>query len=252
MKGIYYLSTLKKPLILWMVFLLILLTSQAETVFAQEASSTTYRITSGSVNCGGGTGTSTSYILYDSLCDVGGPGVSSTSPFATSTTYVLGSGFQTMQEQPHISVTYSATTIAFGTLTTSAVASSTVTVTVTTNAPNGYVSSLLASAAFRQTSNTSNKIANVSDGSVTAGSAEYGFTTSGTNGQYNATDTCIPYTGADSDSPVCTTVAKTFATKTSWVSADATTLTFRAAISTTTAAGSDYAQTITLITTGTF
>lgn len=242
---------MKKTLILWTLFSLILFTSNMETVFA-EATSTSYRVTSGTVGCGGGTSTSTSYTLYDSLCEVGGPGPSSYSPFATSTTYVLGSGFQTMQEQPHISVSYSTTTITFGTLSTGAVASSAVTVTVTTNAPNGYVSSLVANNALRQTSATSNTIDNVSDGGVTAGSEEYGFRTSGTNGQYNATDTCVPYTGADSDSPACTTTAKTFASSSTWASADATILTFKAAISTTTAAGSDYAQTITIITTGTF
>ena len=252
MKPIYHLLPLKRPLILWMIFSMILLTSHAETARAQEASSTSYRITSGVVGCGGGTSTSTSYILYDTLCDVGGPGPSSNSPFATSATYVLGSGFQAMQEQPHISLTLSTNTLNFGTLSTASVSTATATTTVTTNAPNGYVSSIIASAAFRQTSNTSNKIANVSDGSVTAGSAEYGLTTSGTNGQYNATDTCVPYSGADSDSPICTTVAKTFSSKTSWVSADATVITFKAAISTTTAAGSDYTQTITIITTGTF
>ncbi|MBI2644988.1 hypothetical protein HYW94_02310 [Candidatus Uhrbacteria bacterium] len=254
MKFTYSLSTLKKPTILWIIFFLILFSFHTEVLFAQEVSSTSYIISSGSVNCGGGTSTSTSYILYDSLCEVGGPGVSSTSPFATSTSYVLGSGFQAMQEQPHISVSYSTTTIAFGTLSTASVSSAIVTSTVTTNAPNGYVSSIIASAAFRQTSATSNKIANVNDGSVTAGSAEYGFATSGTHGLYNSanSDTCIPYTGADSDSPACTTSAKTFASHTSWVSADATVITFKAAISTTTAAGNDYTQTVTLITTGTF
>jgi hypothetical protein len=244
---------MKKFFIIWTLFFLLLFSSHIEAVFA-EATSTSYRITSGTVNCGGGVGTSTSYILYDSLCEVGGPGPSSYSPFATSTTYVLGSGFQTMQEQPHISVAYSTTTIAFGTLSTSAIASSTITVTVTTNAPNGYVASILADGAFKRTSNANHKIANVSDGSVdTAGDdAEYGFTTSGTHGQYNATDTCIPYSGADIDSPSCTTSAKTFASHTGWVSADATILTFKAVIATTTTAGSDYTQTITLITTGTF
>lgn len=247
-----YFKSMKKPLILWMIFFLILFTSNTETVFA-EATSTSYRVTSGTVGCGGGTSTSTSYVLYDSLCEVGGPGPSSYSPFATSTTYVLGSGFQTMQEQPHISVSYSTTTITFGTLSTGAVASSAVTVTVTTNAPNGYVASLVANNALRQTSNTSNIIANVASGqNVTAGTAGYGFRTSGTNGQYDNADTCIPYTGADSDSPVCTTSAKTFASSSTWASAALTTLTFKAAISTTTAAGSDYAQTITIITTGTF
>jgi len=163
-----------------------------------------------------------------------------------------------MQEQPHISVSYSTTTIALGTLSTSSIASSTVTVTITTNAPNGYVSSIVANNAFRRTSNTSQKIANVGDGTVdgtasgTADSAEYGVRTSGAHGQYNATDTCIPYSGADSDSPACTTSAKTFATHTSWVSSDTTTLTFKMIIGSTTPAGSDYAQSITLITTGTF
>lgn len=245
-----------------LIFSIIINLCNANELMAQIMSSSSYKIQSSSMNCGGGKGTSASYALFDSVCETAA-GDSTNSVFSSSTNYALGSGFQAMEDIPHLTVTFSdpdsnngANTIAFGTITTSAVVQDQIGVTVTTNAMTGYSATLIANNAFRSTANTSNKINNVSDGTISAGSAEYGFCTTGSDGQFacspNTNDTCIPYSGAGSDLPVCTTAAKTFATNSSWVSSQLTTLSFKAAISAVTPAATDYTQTITIIVTGTF
>ncbi len=257
----YYFQTkkLKRKILTLLIFVVTF--SFHTHALAQTMTSTNYVILSNSLDCGGGTGTSASYALTDSICETA-PGDSTNSVFSASTNYTIGTGFQAMDDIPHITVSFSdpdsnngANTVAFGTLTTSAVAQDQIGVTVTTNAVTGYSATLIANNAFRRASpNTAQKIGNVSDGAVTTGISEYGFCATGTDGQFacNTAETCVPYSGADSDSPVCTTVAKEFARKTTWASGVLTTLTFKAAISSTVYAGSDYTQTMTIIVSGTF
>lgn len=255
-----YFGTLKLRKKIITLFLVVFSLSFSSQALAQTMSSSNYVIQSSTMNCGGGKSTSSSYALFDSTCEPA-PGDSTNGVFSSSTNYVLGSGFQAMEDIPHLTVTFSdpdsnngANTVAFGTLTTASVKTDQVGITVTTNATTGYSATLIANTAFRSTANTNNKINNVSDGAVTAGSPEYGFCTTGTDGQFACTtnETCIPYATAGSDTPTCTTVAKTFATNASWVSSQLTTLTFKAAISSITPAANDYTQTITVIVTGTF
>ncbi len=237
----------KKKLLVVFILTVIFASFDAKDVFAQILSSSSFRILSSSINCGGNTATSGSYALQDSACETVGPGTSSTnSVFTTSTNYVVGGGYQAMTDIPTISVSISANSMAFGTLSTGSVstASPTIDVTVTTNAVGGYSATLIADGALRIDS--SNKFGDVSDGTVTAGQNEYGFRTSGSDGQFNATDTCVPYSTSS-----CSTTPKAFAMNTSWVSGKTTTLSFKASPSGITPAGS-YAQAITIIVSGTF
>ncbi|MBI4239761.1 hypothetical protein HY620_02105 [Candidatus Uhrbacteria bacterium] len=219
--------------------------NQKSILFAQSMSSTSYIIQSSSVNCGGNTSATSSYALFDSVCET----VSTTStspttiPTMLSSSYAIDDGFQTMKDIPHISLTLSASSIALGTLSTASVASSSITTTVKTNASTGYSSTVIADGAFR--TSKGGEMINT-DGGITAGDGEYGFTTSGSDGQYNSSDTCIPYSSAST----CTTVAKIYASNTLPANST-TTFTLKAARATTTPAG-NYSQTITLITTGTF
>lgn len=225
----------------------------AGTVSAQVLSSNNYTILSSSVNCGGGVATSTNYAIQDSLCETVGADNSGTNAvYSTSTSYAVGAGFQAMTDIPHLTVSFSdpdsnngANTVAFGTLTTAAVASDQIGVTVTTNATTGYSATMIADGAFRTGGGSA--FGEVTDETISIGGNEYGFRTSGTDGQFNATDTCIPYSTSSS----CTTTTKEFAKNSSWVSSQLTTITYKAGASSTTAAGS-YSHTITIIVTGTF
>ena len=237
----------KKKFFIVLALFLLLASFDAKDVFAQVLSSDSYRILSGSINCGGNTATSASYALQDSACDTVGPGASdSNAVFTTSSSYVVGGGYQAMTDIPALSVSLSGTSIAFGTLSSSSVttATPTIDVTVTTNAGSGYSATIIADGAFKISGG--NSFGDVTDGTVTAGANEYGFRTSGSDGLFGSTDTCMPFTTSS-----CSTTPKIFATNTSWVSSSTTTLSFKASPSTTTTAGG-YAQAITIIVSGTF
>ncbi len=236
----------KKKFFLALIILVLFASIDARIAVAQVLSSTNYRILSSSINCGGNTSTSASYALQDSACETVGPGASDTNAvFTTSTNYALGAGFQAMTDIPTLSVTLSASSISFGTLSTASVttATPTIDVTVTTNATGGYSATIIADGAFLS---AGGNFGDVTDSTVTAGQNEYGVRTSGTDGQFTGTDTCVPYTGSS-----CSTTPKTVATNTSWVSSQVTTLSFKASPSGTTPAG-NYSQAITIIVSGTF
>lgn len=243
----------KKKLSFALIVVLVSALSSANAAYAQVLSSSSYTILSSSVNCGGGVATSTSYAIQDSLCETVGADTSDTNAvYSTSASYAVGAGFQAMTDIPHLTVSFSdpdsnngANTVAFGTLTTAAVASDQIGITVTTNATTGYSATMIANNAFKTGGGSA--FGEVTDGTISIGGNEYGFRTSGTDGQFNATDTCIPYSTSSS----CTTTAKEFAKNSSWVSSQLTTITYKAGASSTTPAGS-YSHTITIIVTGTF
>ncbi len=212
---------------------LILVLSLPMHVYGQTASSTNYKILSDSTtNCGGGYSSSTNYKLFDTLCETATANVSSTN-------YVVQAGFQAQKDIPNLTVSLSDTALTFGDLSTASVATDTITVTVTTNAENGYAATIVSDGAFRKSSEESATITAVADGTVSAGGNEYGFATSGTDGQFNATDTSV------------TTSPKTFASRTGWGSSVATVLTFKVGASAGNSSGA-YTQSLTVIVTGTF
>ncbi len=194
-----------------------------------ESSSASFNNVSESINCGGAMSSSATFKLMDTTCDQA-TGSSTSSSFGNS------AGFEAMEDLPRISFTLSGTTISFGTLTTGAVASGSITTNVKTNAVTGYTTTIVADGGFKNPSN--DVIDAVSDGTVTAGSEEYGMRTTGADGQFNSTDTGItttPQIYATNSSPTDTT----------------TTLTFKAAVSSTTPSG-NYAQIVSLVATGRF
>lgn len=207
-----------------------------------QVSSSSFQMTSDSVNCGGGKTSSTSFSIVGTLCET----ATGTNTFPTSTSFNLEQGFPAMDDIPFISASLLDPSIpsqaknaaSFGTVTNSSgVASDSILVRVTTNAANGYSASIISDGELRSGSNT---ISGVTDGTVDGSpSGEYGFRTSGTDGLYNSSDTNI------------TTSAKTFAQKTTWTTRSDTTLTFKAAVASGNTSGS-YAQAVTIVVTGTF
>ncbi len=193
-----------------------------------EMSSTNYRLYGDSIGSVGGRETSASYISEGTGEDVpAGEG--------SSTNYVLLAGFQSLAEHPTFSFSVSSSSIAFGTLQTSSVASSAYTVTTSTNAPYGYTTTIYEDGELRVGSST---IDDVADGAVTAGSEEYGVSASGTDAAFG-TDQGITSSGT------------VVASRINWINGSVTTVTHKAAISASSVAGS-YAQTVTYMSTGNF
>lgn len=183
---------------------------------------------SDSQNCGGSKSTSSGFVLNDTICETGGGE-------STSSTYNLSAGASGLNQQdPYISFSLSANSINLGTLSASSIASGSVTTTITTTAQNGYTATITTDGSFR---NQSNKDINaVTDGTVTAGSEEYGVRTAGTDGQLNSSDTGI------STTPI------TYASHTAPIEGSITTVTFKASISPTTPSGTFHQQAIFIVT----
>lgn len=109
--------------------------------------------------------------------------------FSTTTSngdYELRGGFQA-QEKGILSVDLSSSSIDLGTLSTSTVSTSSVDISVSTDSETGYSVSLSEDGDF---SNGSDIISDVSDGVVTAGSEEYGISTTG-NDALISSDTAV-------------------------------------------------------------
>lgn len=138
--------------------------------------------------------------------------------------------------------TISSTTCALGTLSTASVSTCNYNVTTTTNAEDGYTTTIADDGNLRDGTPDIN---DVGDGTVNAGSEEYGAST-------NESDSVdIVPTSGDNASAI-TTTAQSVATEASGpVSSDAVTVTHHASVSTSTIAGS-YSHIITLVSTGTF
>ncbi len=181
-------------------------------------SSTNYYIYADSVDFGGGTGSSTSFGLQDSL---GGYAVG----ISTSTSYQIRAGYQAA-ESGQLSLLLNGNSIDLGTLNTAnAVATGNIVATVDTDSGTGYTLSV------SNVSGTS--LAPVIDGTVdgVGNIDEYGLAVSGTHVAYS-NDTAI----------VNSLVLSSFS---SAITSDVTTLAFKAVRSTGSAAAS-YSQNITL------
>lgn len=193
-----------------------------------EMSSTNYRLYGDSIGSVGGRGTSTNYISE-------GTGEDFPAGEGSSTNYVLLAGFQSLAEHPTFSFSVSASSIALGTLQVASVASQSYTATTSTNAPYGYATTIYEDGDLRVGAST---IDDVGDGSVTAGTEEYGVAVSGTDAAFG-TDQAITSSGV------------VVASRSNWVNGSVTTVTHKAAISASSVAGS-YAHTVTYMSTGTF
>lgn len=197
---------------------------------AVAMTSTNYQIFSDSLNVAGNRSTSTNFTLLDALGELA-------TGSSTSANFSLRAGFPEMTIPQVFTFSISASAVSLGSLTTSAVASGSVTLTTSTSADQGYSTTIFDDGNLR---NGSSDINDVTDGTVTAGAEEYGIRTSGTNGQFNSTDTSI------------TSSPKIVAASTDFIASDATTVTFKAAIATTTGAEGTYSHTVTFVSTGNF
>ena len=131
-------------------------------------SSTNYTIFADSVDSGGILSTSGTFSLEDTTGE-------SPVGYTTSSTYTVIGGYQAM-DWSELEMRIDNTSINLGTLSVSAVATSSATVTITANADSGYVLSV---ASVSGTSLTA-----VSDGTVSAGSEEYGVAVSGPDASF--------------------------------------------------------------------
>ena len=184
-----------------------------------------------SLNFGGEeTSTSTNYKFKDTLGEIGTGRI-------MSTNYAGLIGFRQTESDPKMTFAVSSNSVNFGTLSTSSVSSGSITVTSTTNAVDGYVTTIYETENLKTAAGAD--INDVADGAVTAGSEEYGIRTSGAAGQMNGADTAV------------TTSVQTVASHASWINGSVVTITFKAAISSITSAGA-YTHNVTLISTGRF
>ena len=183
-----------------------------------------------SFNVGGEeTSSSASYQLQDTLGELGTGPISSAS-------YGNQGGFRQVEANPTLTFSISSNSIDFGLLDRNAVTTRSHTIITTTNSEKGYTTTVIEDGNLRSGANDINDVA---DGSVSAGSEEYGIRTSGDQGQMNATDTAI------------TSTAQTVASYSSYINASTTTITYRATISTSSVTG-NYSHTVTYISTGNF
>ncbi len=144
---------------------------------------------------------------------------------------VLSGGFQAM-ERASLSMSLSTNTLGLGTLSLSSVSSASLDINVTTDSVTGYAVTLTEDGNLRKgAGGVNDEIEDVSDGSVTAGSEEYGLLTTGVAGLL-AVDTAI--SGNLSVVSYNTSITNQI-----------TTFTFHAAIGNSSRAGS-YSHTVTL------
>ncbi len=145
----------------WFIYSLSLLVSilAFPTASFGLMSSANYTIFADSIDAGGSFSSGGAYILEDT---VGEFGVGDSAAFKLD----IIAGYQAM-ESGILEVNFDTTNVNLGNLIVGAVASSSVRITVTTTAPQGYVVQL--------NGTNGSPIQAVSDGSVTAGQEEYGI-----------------------------------------------------------------------------
>lgn len=188
----------------------------APVVALAEMTSTNYTIYADTIGVNGGVfSSSTSYNLQDTFGE-------SPVGVATSTSYEVRGGYQAM-ERGSLSMSLSSSVVALGQLNASSVSTGSTVVTISSDAPTGYTLSVGAVSGSMPPA--------VTDGSVSAGSLEYGFTASGTNSVI-ATDVAV-------------TPAQIISSASSPVVNATTTLTFKASRASN-SADATYSQTVTL------
>ncbi|MDD2758562.1 MAG: hypothetical protein PHD72_04315 [Patescibacteria group bacterium] len=197
------------------VLIFILAVLLAPTRTAALMTSSNYTIYADAVDSGGGLSAGGSYILQDTVGE-------SPAGFSTSSAYEIRAGYQHM-EKGFLTLQLSATSLNLGTLSASAVNVASTTATISTDASAGF--------SFSTTAVAGTVITAVADGTVSAGSEEYGFTVSGNESQFS------------NDVAVASSVL--LAASTGPVTNSLTVLNFKASMASSTTAGS-YSQTVTV------
>ena len=194
-----------------------------------QSTSTNFILWDSSVNGGGGRSTSSNYINFNTVVDVGSDRLSSAN-------YRAYQGFEPIFEDPRITMSVSPTSITLSPnpLTVASVSTGTTTVTVSTNADFGYA--LTATELVEFKNQAAQPLADVSDGSVTAGSEEFGIAVSGSDASF-------------ADDRSVSSTPRTIASDALWGASRSTTVTVKAAINPASDAGT-YAGTIAFIATG--
>ncbi|HTM68742.1 MAG TPA: hypothetical protein VL426_05585 [Candidatus Binatia bacterium] len=259
------LKNIGKSLAVALVAALALLASRF--ALADTMSSTNYKVQADVMSVGGGRSTSTNFIGDDTVGDLG-------TGTQSSTNFQACAGYECFQGAPYISFTVKQGTsspgttgagVALGALTTGSVTTSngttinSVFITAESNAPSGTVVTVVdANAALKRIS-TPDTIPS-STATLTAGVAGYGicvFSATQDAGSPTAftaqapfASTCTKTTGHSVGG--LTTSPQTVLSSPGALLAGTSEILVKAAISTTTAAGSDYADTLTFIATGTY
>jgi hypothetical protein len=238
-------------------------------VRAETMSSTNYTIQNDAMSIGGGNSTSTNYAANDAL------GETATGENLTSTNFIGCAGFECFSGSPFITFSVKQGTsspgttsagVALGTLTTSAVTTSngstinSIFLTSETNATNGVVVTVKDSnTGLQRTSAPASTIGSAST-TLTAGVAGYGicvFSASQGSGSPSSLLSASPYNGACTKTTGhavggLSTSPQNILTSSGQLSAGTAEVLVKAAISSVTAAGSDYTDTITFIATASF
>lgn len=150
---------------------------------------------------------------------------------------------------PTLTVLLSGTSAALSALSLTQINQASITSTVTTNAPNGYVSMVKYNNTL--TNLTSDTISDT-NGTIAAGESEFGASTSASSQTISTWNpTSCANTASTSTATALTTSYQSFASATAAVSSQTTTLCFLAGMSTSTKPGS-YTSTATLVTTAKF
>lgn len=196
-----------------------------------ESSSSNYILWGQAAAGGGERTTSANYVNYGTAADVAGVE-------ASSAGYFLQTGFEAIREAPHMSISLAPTSLPLSpnTLSPAGVSTAQTTVTVSTNADFGYVLTVRALSPFQNVAG--DVIDGVVDGTVTAGSEEFGVSLTGTDRAF-------------ADDRAVTGSALTIASNGMYVTNMATTVTFKASISAATEAG-QYQGSYTFIATSTY
>jgi hypothetical protein len=216
-----------KKLFIFLIFLLVL--NFPLTVNCVGMNSENFKLFADVVSVGGSEPVSENYRVFNTEGEAAGIDPTKT----TSTNYQVQAGFQAMANTIYISTAVSASSLSLGELNTTAVNSNSETITVNTNSPTGYTTTIVEDGNLRSGTDDINDVA---DGTVTIGSEEYGVRTSGVAGQMNSADTAI------------TAVAQNVAASSTPVRNEITTLIYKAGISASTAYG-NYSHQVTFTTT---
>ena len=225
---------MKKIKSIVIIFLVILFPFQ-EVISMQSIN---YKIEKDSINFGGtDDGQSASYKLEDTMGEIG-------TGLSNSATYLMSAGYRQMMEgvDPTFTFAIDSTTCALGTLSTGSVSTCTYTITTTTNAEDGYTTTIIENENLKDGTPDIDDVVGLV---VNAGSEEYGASSN------DADSLDIITTAGDAASPI-TGTAQSIATQASGpVTADAVIVTHHASIAAATIAGS-YSHIVTLVSTGTF
>lgn len=214
----------------WVVTGTILFLAFPVAIFA-ESSSSNYILWDSAVTGGGNRSTSTNYVDYGSAGDLSSSSLSSTN-------YQAAVGLQAMYEDARLTMSISSTSLVFSpdTLTPAVVSTASLNVTTATNSDFGYALTATEANPFQNT--VGDTIPDVADGTVSAGSNEFGIGVTGVDRAFT-------------DDRAITPAPLVIASRDIWTTGTTTTVTVKVGVNSATTAGK-YSGSITFIATGSY